>query len=126
MNEVDDKRTCRCCGQTMLTDNLYDGRCLECLEDTIDYYTAFDFLNDKGYFEQFMFERFYESTIPERVSPKLQTAIRERFLRMKNDDQIRGIKDFLDLVKSFILDDDGKIGRMVYADWLAKRASNGK
>lgn len=121
-------KQCVCCNGFYLPTKIYNGWCKECLEKSIDYYMAYDFLNEKNYMKQFVFEKYYESTVPIKTSEKLDIDVRERFLRMKTDDMIRNKKDFLNLIKSFILDDDGEDGKLIYSEWLNNREAkkNGK
>lgn len=115
---------CDGCDEPFAAEKLYGGHyCETCLRRSINHYTGLDFMCDNNYLVPFMMEDFYESSVPEKVSPKLYGALRERFLRMKTDDQIRNVKEFLNLIRSFILDGDGEVGRHVYAEWLWKKTT---
>lgn len=111
---------CKDCDEFVLSENLYEGRCEKCLAETIGYINAYDFLCETGYMPQFIFEKFYKSSTPEKISVELMAAIQERFMRQKTDDQIKRKQDFLDLAREFILEDDVD-GKEVYSAWLNRK-----
>ena len=113
---------CCDCGGAFLPEKLYSGHyCEDCLRASIDYDSAFEYLAELGYLEDFVFDKYYGCCAPGTISDKLRNDLRERYRRQKADDQIRGVTEFLMLIEQFILEDDGETGRETYAEWLYKK-----
>lgn len=113
--------SCKRCGGEYLEDELYDGWCEDCLRDAVTYDLFLEYLQETNSLAQFMFVKFYGTGVPGGMNEKLLGALKDRYGRMKNDDRIRGVFEFLTLCKEFVMDDDGDFGRTDYAEWLNSR-----
>lgn len=114
---------CDECGKAVLEDDLFGGYCMDCLKKTVTCDMALQYFEEMSYFEQFMFEKFFEMPVPNSVSEKMYKTLYEWFLRTERDNQIRGITNLLDMCVEFIFDDDGEYGCDTYADWLKGRVA---
>ena len=116
--DFEEAHACKECGREFLKDELYSGYCVECLKKAITYDTTLQFLEDSDLLPHFMFDAVYDSQVPEYVSPMLNDTLRELFLRRKNDDLLCEKKEFLELCKKYILEDDASFGKCYFAEWL--------
>lgn len=113
---------CEQCGKYYEKGTLFDGLCEKCLRDSVTYDTALQFLLDtENYFNLFMFDSWYQSTVPVIVSSQLREAMIEQFKRIKVRGELLAEYDFLDAIKQFILVDDGNDGKEAFAKWLRRR-----
>jgi len=119
--DFEETKPCKVCGSEQLDDDLYDGFCLDCLRESITYNRLLEYLIDRDLLPHFMFEFYFDSSIPERVSDKLKETLREWYLRMRANDILTFKTDFLQLCKKYILEGDGECGRYDYAEWLSEK-----
>lgn len=125
-SEFSEASVCLSCGDVFSEDELYAGiYCIDCLRESIDYETAYAFMLDKCYFTDFIFRCFYGCSTTPDVTEKLLKGVKERFRRQVIDDQLTGKTEFLELIRDYILTDDGESGAREYADWI-KAAEYGK
>lgn len=109
---------CKTCGSAHLDDELYDGICLECLDDNITYDTFLEYLKDtEGALEHFML------AVVLGTKDKLHAMLEEWYRRFKADDKLHGKAEFLNKMRKYILNDDGVYGRTDFAEWLNRRSA---
>ena len=117
---------CKECGDWHSEDELYDGLCENCLRETINYDTFFE------YCEANMGEKYLDIFVmayllggmdcPDNISQEFHQLMIETYKRTVANAKLLGEKfGFLSNCIRFIMDDDGPIGRENYADWLNKR-----
>lgn len=117
--DYEEARRCLNCGGAYLDDELFDGWCLECLTEAIDYDSALKyFLQDKETFHLFMFEKFFKMRLPDEISWEMTNHLFEVYGRMRADDLLTNRTAFLDLIRTFILEEDGDYGKINFAEWL--------
>lgn len=109
---------CQHCDSEYHESTLYEGWCEECLRDTLTYENCLKYLEDTDALVEFMMVAFYQSSLPSKVSPKLQSLMHNQFLHQMTYDAIHGTTSFLKLCQRYIMDDDGNYGRQDYAEWL--------
>ncbi len=112
---------CKECGGWHTENELYEGWCEKCLRELTTHDIALDFLTESELLATFMFEKVWESSEPDNVSDKLKKVLRELFLRRKADDLLCSKSDFLNICKTYIFDDDGDFGKIVFAEWMKER-----
>lgn len=120
-SDFDGTNRCKRCGGEFLEDELFDGWCGECLKNSITHDSALCFMEENDILMSFMFEKFWESSIPEKISEFLKEIVCELFLRRKADDLLCDKTDFLNVCKEFILEDDGDFGKIAFAEWLNEK-----
>ena len=130
--DFEDAADCCECGETFTENELYSGWCEKCLRETINYDTFFEYCEankDEQYLDTFVMyyilnceyvpkyssDEFHELMIDTYKKNVAKSEEYERILCRKESDCL------LDMCISFIMDDDGSIGRENYADWLNKR-----
>ena len=111
---------CTNCDGEFLDEELYDGWCIECLTEEIDYDTALKYMLDDGLymFHLFMFEKVFKMRLPDEVSTEMSNHLQETFRRLKANDLITDSTEFLALIRWYILEDDNDYGRINFAEWL--------
>ena len=117
---------CDSCGDWHTEDELYDGLCENCLRETINYDTFFEYCEankDEQYLDSFMmFYLLGGMDCPDKVSPEFHQLMIETYKRRVADAKLLGGGfDFLADCVHFVMDDDGYSGRENYADWLNNR-----
>ena len=117
---------CEECGDWHTEDELYDGWCENCLRDTINYDTFFEYCDankDEQYLDGFMmFYLLGGMDCPDKVSPEFHQLMVETYKRRVANAKLLGEKfGFLEKCVCFIMVDDGSIGIENYAEWLNKR-----
>ncbi len=129
----EDAIECHECGESFTEDEIYgDKWCEKCLRETINYDTFFEYCeanNDEQYLDIFvMSELLGGMDCPKNVSyefhnlmVKLYKDKVEFFKFFEGSFGRKASDEFLPSCISFVMDDDGSIGRENYADWLNKR-----
>ena len=117
---------CRGCGDWHFEDEMYNGCCENCLRETINYKTFFDYCEankDDLYLDIFVMSELLGGVdCPDNVSCEFHQLMIETYNRRVANAKLLGSRfDFLDACIRFIVDDDGSVGRENYADWLNKR-----
>lgn len=112
--DYDEAHYCADCGKPFLEDELFSGRCEDCLDSAIDYDTAINYLSDMDKLPDFVFKEMMLSSVPRYCSATLIAALYEWCLRQKANDMILKKQDFLMALKSYILTD----GRCYFGEWL--------
>ena len=122
-------RQCKECGEWHTENELYSGWCENCLRETINYDTFFEYCEvnkDERYLDIFVMSEllggmdcpkhssyeFHQLMIDEYQHRANLVRQYETMFKKKSPD------DFLSACIRFIMDDDGSIGRENYADWL--------
>lgn len=125
-SEFSEASVCLSCGDVFAEDELYAGiYCIDCLRESIDYETGYEFMRQKCCLSSFIFHWFYECKCCPDLTEKLLEAVKERFRRQVIDDQLTGKTEFLELIRDYIIHADGESGAREYADWL-KEAEYGR
>lgn len=124
--DFEDAVDCCECGETFTEDELYDGWCEQCLRETINYDTFFEYCEankDEHYLDIFvMSELLGGMDCPKWISFDFHQLMIETYKKRVKDSQRDNVLwGFLPACIRFIMDDDGSIGRENYADWLNKR-----
>lgn len=128
----EDAVSCCKCGEGFTKDELSDGWCNECLRETINYESFFEYCEankDEQYLDIFvMSELLGGMDCPKNVSDEFHKLMIEEYKRkvkfINDYEKAFGkpsLHNFLAACIRFIMDDDGSIGRENYADWLNKR-----
>ena len=117
---------CEQCGDWHTEDELYDGWCENCLRESINYDTFFEYCEankDERYLDIFVLSELLGGMdCPDNVSYELHQLMIETYKRRVADVKLlKGKFDFLEDCIRFIMDDDGSIGRENYAVWLNNR-----
>ena len=125
--DYEEVRQCKECGDWHSDDELYDGWCENCLRETINYDTFFEYCEankDENYLDIFVMSEFLNMDMPKHSSFDFHQLMievyKERVSWAKMYPEAK-VYDFLTSCIRFIMDDDGSIGRENYADWLNKR-----
>lgn len=113
--------SCNHCGADHLKEELYDGWCVECLEDYVTVDLFLDFIEEREYIPFFMFSCVYNCDCPANCSDKLIEDLRELFLRYRANDILLDGNYLIKLCKKFVMEDDGNSGRLEYAEWLNEK-----
>ena len=117
---------CKECGDWHSENELYDGWCENCLLETINYDTFFEYCEanrEDRYLDTFvMFYLLNCDEVPKHPSCDFHQLMIETYKRKVFDAKLLGYKfGFFEDCIRFIMDDDGSIGRENYAYWLNKR-----
>ena len=117
---------CKKCGDWRSDDELYDGWCEKCLIETINYNTFFEYCEankNENYLDTFVMCYLLDcDEVPKYPSLDFHYLMAETYKRRVADAKLlKGHFDFLSDCISFVMDDDGSIGRENYADWLNKK-----
>ena len=135
--DYEEVHQCKKCGDWHTDDELYGGWCENCLRETINYDTFFDYCmanDDENYLEIFVLSEFMGGM----DCPKFISYDFHQWMVKLYKDRAKEVSDyeryyssngmnkkhhdaFIDSCIRFIMDDDGSIGRENYADWLNKR-----
>ena len=127
---------CKLCGKEFEEDELYEGFCLECLWDAIDYDTALDYLKDRELLADFMVGDIFGAKL-EYTSFEMNLFLEETFRRYAADEKLRTAwkqsaiePDFLIGCRNFILPYHYKgsfgIEGQYFAEWYADRLKQTK
>ena len=124
--EYEEVYKCKECGDWHTDDELYNGWCENCLLETINYDTFFEYCEankDENYLDMFVMQYLLNcDDVPKYPSFEFHQLMAETYKRRVADAKLlKGRFDFLEDCIRFIMDDDGSIGRENYADWLNKK-----
>ena len=127
--DYEEVHQCKKCGEWKYDDELYDGWCEKCLRDTINYDTFFEYCEankDWQYLDIFMMSELLGGMdCPRNISTEFHQLMVETYKRRVADAKLlKGKFDFLADCVRFVMDDDGSIGREIYAEWLNKMEVN--
>ena len=127
--DYDDADYCCECDEVFAEDELYSGWCEKCLRETINYDTFFEYCEankDEQYLDIFvMSELLGGMDCPKHSTDEFHQLMVGEYSYKVN--LIRSYEtmfgktapdNFLSACIRFIMDDDGSIGRVNYADWL--------
>ena len=114
-------KPCEKCGGWFFEDDLFGGLCADCIRERVTYENFLAYLMDTNLLPDFMFGKFWDSSVPKTISEKLKEDLRIFFLRQKADDLLCDKTDFLGLCQEFVMEDDGDFGREDYAKWLIRK-----
>ena len=124
--DYEEVHQCKKCGDWHSDDELYDGWCENCLRETINYDTFFEYCEankDEQYLDIFvMSELLGGMDCPKNVSWDFHCLMGEVYRKeVKRAKESPALFGFLPSCIRFIMEDDGSIGRENYADWLNNR-----
>ena len=124
--DYEEVHQCKNCGDWHSDDELYEGWCEDCLRETINYDTFFDYCEankKENYLDTFVMCYLLNcDEVPEYPSWDFHQLMVETYKQRVADAKLLGrIFGFLPECISFIMDDDGYSGRENYADWLNNR-----
>jgi hypothetical protein len=120
-------KQCRECYEWHAENELYDGWCEDCLRETINYDTFFDYCEankDRQYLDIFVMQELLDTNCPDNVSYDFHQLMidvykaRVEAIKAAMTEECKKCIDILPACIRFIMDDDGSIGRENYADWL--------
>ena len=125
-DDYEEVHQCDSCGNWHSEDELYGGWCEDCLRESINYDTFFEYCEaNKGeqYLDIFvMSELLGGMDCPKNVSYEFHQLMIDTYKRRVAEARLFGKSDeILSACIRFIMDDDGEIGRENYADWLNNR-----
>ena len=126
--DYEEAKQCKECDEWHTEDELYDGWCENCLRETINYDTFFEYCEaNKGeqYLDIFvMSELLGGMDCPDNVTyefHRLMIEVYKEHVSWAKMHPTSLIYSFIVACRRFIMDDDGECGRESYADWLNKR-----
>ena len=124
--DYEEVHQCKGCGDWHSEDELYDGWCEKCLRESINYDTFFEYCeaNKEGrYLDTFVMCYLLNcDEVPKYPSFEFHQLMIETYKRRVANAKLLGERfDFLDKCIRFVMDDDGSIGREIYAEWLNNR-----
>lgn len=129
-NDIAESETCEICGKEHLEGEIYEGICLDCAWNSIDYKIALQFMEDTDCLHDFILTDWLEGGTIDGTSDKLRKFLRETFLRQQAEDVLFDRTDFLDRCKDFCMPyyethvkQFGPEGRD-FVDWLKWRKEN--
>ena len=117
---------CDSCGDWHSKDELYDGWCENCLRETINYDTFFEYCEankEDNYLDTFVMCCLLNcDEVPKYPSLDFHYLMIETYKRRVVDAKLlKGPFDFLKDCIRFVMDDDGYSGRESFAYWLNNR-----
>ena len=122
---------CKECGDWHTEDELYGGWCENCLRESITYDTFFEYCEankDEQYLDTFVMCEIlnceYVPTISSYEFHDLMVRVyKDRVEQINCDKAVFGktYAEIIDACIRFIMEDDGSMGREIYAEWLNKR-----
>ena len=95
---------------------------MEQIENDVCYDTALEYFLERGLLVDFMLQKVYGNK--ETIycpSQKFIDALSENFRRLKADDILCQRTTFLDMIRQYILKDDGDYGVIDFNEWLKSR-----
>ena len=124
--DYEEVHQCKECDEWHTEDELYDGWCENCLRETINYDTFFEYCEankDEQYLDIFvMSELLGGMDCPDNVSYEFHQLMIDTYQKnVRYAMESEELFGFMPSCIRFIMDDDGSIGRENYADWLNKR-----
>ena len=124
--DYEEVHQCKECGDWHSDDELYDGWCENCLRETINYDTFFEYCEahkDENYLDIFvMADLLGGMDCQDNISPEFHQLMIETYKRRVADAKFLKCQfDFSEDCIRFVMDDDGSIGIENYAEWLNNR-----
>ena len=129
--DYEEVHQCKECGDWHTDDELYDGWCENCLRETINYDTFFEYCEankDEQYLDTFVMCEILNCEYVPKISSEefhqlMCRTYWERVSEIQRERKVFGksFSEIIDACIRFIMDDDGSIGRENYADWLNER-----
>ena len=110
---------CGICGGEFTKDELYCGVCEDCLSESITYDNVLQYLLDYHLLDEFMFETWFKSSVPSRISEELEATLQEWFMRLRANDLLCGTSELLDKCREFVEED--AFSKADFADWVLER-----
>ena len=129
--DYEEVHQCKGCGDWHSDDELYDGWCEKCLRETINYDTFFEYCEankDEQYLDTFVMCEILNCEYVPKISSEefhqlMCRTYWERVSEIQRERKVFGksFSEIIDACIRFIMDDDGSIGREIYAEWLNKK-----
>ena len=129
--DYEEVHQCKECGDWHTDDELYDGWCENCLRETINYDTFFEYCEsnkDEQYLDTFVMCEILNCEYVPKISSEefhqlMCRTYWERVSEIQRERKVFGksFSEIIDACIRFIMDDDGSIGREIYAEWLNKK-----
>lgn len=124
--DYEEVHQCKECGDWHSEDELYGGWCANCLRETINYDTFFDYCEDNSeakYLDTFVMCYLLNcDEVPRYPSFEFHRLMIDTYNRgVLNAKRLGKDFSFLKSCIRFIMDDDGSTGREIYAEWLNHR-----
>ena len=124
--DYEEVHQCKKCGEWHIEGELYDGWCEKCLRESINYDTFFEYCEenkDERYLDTFVMCYLLNcDEVPKYPSWDFHQLMIETYKRGVANAKLLGEKfGFLADCVRFVMDDDGSIGREIYAEWLNNR-----
>ena len=130
--DYEEVHQCKKCGDWHSEDELYDGWCEDCLRETINYDTFFEYCEankDEQYLDTFVMYYILNCEYVPKISShefhELMVETYNKRVRLSEEYTMvfgrKAVDCLLDSCIRFIMDDDGYSGRESYAYWLNNR-----
>ena len=126
--DYEEVHQCKECGDWHSEDELYGGFCENCLRETINYDTFFEYCEankDERYLDIFvMSELLGGMDCHKHISYEFHELMVDTYkarvydIKSAMTESYKAVIDILPACIRFIMEDDGSIGRENYADWL--------
>lgn len=111
-------KDCENCGKTVNADDLYDGYCEDCLRELCTYDSALDYLQAYDLLGNFCCWYFNEGHEPDAFTLDLTDVFADIYRQRKTNDLLLHSTEWLDAVREYILDADGRYGKDEFAKFL--------
>lgn len=96
---------CSLCGDYHRDEDLYDGICIECIKNSIDYDCALDFLEQKELLAEFLTVCWWEvAELANKVGRNALSDFEHIFKRTAASDKVSVHKPFLTAIQEYIID----------------------
>ena len=112
----EEARQCVKCNGHFFKDELESGYCKECLESEITTDLAYKYFKEKDLVVDFLFNFIWDMDCPRYFTESFKNDCAELFLRKALDDKILSREYFLNLCKSYIMENADE-----FAKWLTKK-----
>ena len=89
------------------------------MSESITYDNVLQYLLDYHLLGEFMFETWFKSSVPSRISEELEATLQEWFMRLRANDLLCGTSELLDKCREFIEEDT--FSKADFADWVLER-----
>lgn len=111
VDDLEEVEICQDCGEAFDRREIFGGRCLVCLRETIDYPTALGYLLARDHLREFL--RMTDGRSADRAT---RSGLIQAFITHEADDRQREKPHFLDECRVYILAD--RVCAHDFADWL--------
>lgn len=132
----EETQVCVGCNGHFLEDEIFSGWCASCLRDAIDYDSFFEYETDEQSVSshidgmaEFVFVKVFRLTaddVPAIGSLEFRRTMQEIYLRQVANEKILGKHEFLDAIRSWIMDDGSEADKEDFAEWLNKKKKGEK